>query len=194
MTSLETSPLILSLLSSAGQFLLKRLYACVVGSSTTEFVVIPYNEPNLVKTLISSDSCIVDLDAEINKILDVEDKDQESAHQMLNSSVFYKNAEKVIDDFMEIMHKTGKYKHFVLLSTDYHLFKLINAGTPKIYYTMPSEAYYQELKQNKHFDDVKYQQIKAELMDKKKDKLIVHNSYQELELLFISKLGFRVKI
>ncbi len=173
------------------QYLHEKLFA-ILAKPYVKSVLIAYSEPSIIASLVSADTAIVNLDNEIENTLDEDDKKADSTSNMLNNRLVYKNSKNVISDIHDIFNGSSAVNKFVYISTDYHLLKYADTGN--ITYTLPSEAYYNELKSRQDWDDKEYQHVKDELKTKKLNKVIVYNNFQELQKIFIDKFGFTVKI
>ena len=77
------------------------------------------------------------------------------------------------------------------MSEDYHLLKHSESGT--IVYTIPSEVYHNELMLTDSWNEERFQLIKADLLSRKKDKVVVYNSFSELQNILCSHFNFTIK-
>ena len=164
----------------------------ILGTADISAILIPYDELALIPSLASVDTALICLDTEIDGSLDSDDKAAPSTGNLLSSRKVYLQCKTILDELIDIHKKTSKaVSKFVFFSCDYHLLKSGNAG--KIIYTLPSEAYHQELMKRDAWDEPRYQKIKAELQARKSDKITVYNSFGELQQLLLKKYNFNLK-
>ena len=170
-------------------FVFGKMYS-LIGSSDVSSVLIPYDEPKLIQSLQSSNTALIALDSEIDQSLDSDDKNSASTGNLLSSRKVYLQCEKIATELIGIHKSTSNsVNRFVF---DYHALK--SGKTGPIIYLLPSDAYYQELKKQDNWNDVQYQSIKNELMAKKSGKIVVYNSFADLQQLFIDKFNFSLKV
>ena len=150
------------------------------------------NEPKLVASLTSNDTMLVNLDQEVNNALDVDEKDFKNVGNLVSSRVVYTKSKPIMSELFDVIQNSSKQiKKFIFISKDYNLLKYADCG--KITYTLPSENYYRELKQTVSWDDESYIKIKEHLQKRKGDKIIVYNSFAELQKLLCDTYDFKIK-
>jgi hypothetical protein len=170
-----------------------RSKICVLlGKIDKNSIVITYDEPLLIDSLISNDTMLINLDKEITSVLDSDEKDMTSNNSMINAKIWYTKSTVIITELLDvIIHSSNSTKKFVFCSCDYKLLKYGDTGT--IIYTLPSEAYYNVLKLNVEWDDVKYQKIKTDLLSRKQDKIHIYSSFEQLQDILIKNYNFKIK-
>ena len=181
-----------ALLSSIVNFVWGKFCLCVGNYVNKSSIVIAYNEPKLVASLTSNDTMLVNLDQEVNNALDVDEKDFKNVGNLVSSRVVYTKSKPIMSELFDVIQNSSKQiKKFIFISKDYNLLKYANCG--KTTYTLPSENYYRELKQTVGWDDESYIKIKEHLQTRKGDKIIVYNSFAELQKLLCDTYDFKIK-
>jgi hypothetical protein len=183
--------IVTALIAPIIEFLKEKLFACV-GKVNKKSILIAYPIPQLLNSLTSTDTMLINLDDEIQNTLDDDEKAQMSSNLMINARIVYTKSEVVMRELLDvIIHSSKMVNKFVFTSCDYNLLKYGDAGT--ITYTLPSEIYYKVLSQESGWDDVKFQKVKAGLIARKANKLLIYNSFEELQQIICTNFNFKLK-
>jgi hypothetical protein len=190
MSSILTT-IVTALIAPILDFLKVKLFACI-GKVNKKSVLISYPEPLLINSLTSSDTMLINLDDEIHSTMDEEEKAQISSNLMINARIVYTKSEVVMRELLDvIIHSSKMVDKFVFTSCDYNLLKYGDAGI--ITYTLPSEIYYKVLSQESGWDDAKFQKVKAGLMARKANKILIYNNFEELQKILCENFNFKLK-
>ena len=179
------SSLITTVLSNIAGPIMSIFYNWLTHFNTISIssICIPFISQNLISQLISDSTYIVDIDAEINENLDDDEQKMECTGNLLSPRVVYSKSLAIIEELKNIItHSSKAVNSFIFVSSDYRLLKFAQVGKSILYF-VPSENYYQELKTLPNWNDVKYQKIKNDLLNRKKEKLIVYHSLLDLQKL-----------
>lgn len=169
----------------------KDVMATCLNKRNISGVLVPYDEPNLTKSLESLNTSLFNLDFELKNVLDI-DEYKATVGDLLSPKEAYLNGSKTIDDILNIVIKSSNQaKRFVILSVDYKLLKY--SGCSDILYCLPSQKYYEELKLRPNFDDAQFLKIRDDLLQRKKDKLHIYNNFDELLHIFTNFFNFHLK-
>jgi hypothetical protein len=190
MTTIFTT-IISALIVPIIDFLKEKIFA-IVCKVNKKSVLIAYPEPLLVNSLTSTDSMLINLDDEIHSTMDDDEKAQTSTSAMINARIVYTKSVVVMKELLDvIIHSSKMVDKFVFTSCDYNLLKYGDAGN--ILYTLPSEIYYNILKQDPAWNDVKYQKVKNGLLARKANKIVIYSSFEELQGIICKNFNFKLK-
>jgi hypothetical protein len=135
---------------------------------------------------------LINLDDEIHSTMDDDEKAQTSTSAMINARIVYTKSVVVMKELLDvIIHSSKMVDKFVFTSCDYNLLKYGDAGN--ILYTLPSEIYYNILKQDPAWNDVKYQKVKNGLLARKANKIVIYSSFEELQGIICKNFNFKLK-
>ena len=134
----------------------------------------------VIKNLDSESTVFIDLDPEVNQEFDEDDQKKLISNTSLAvSRLTYTKSKDVMQEIQDILKNTSKQiRRFVFVSSDYRLLKYVNCKN--IQYFLPSDNLYKKLKENSNFNDDKYKEVKDDLIRRKKDKLQIYLSIEEL--------------
>jgi hypothetical protein len=171
---------------------LKEKLCFLLSSPSVSALIIAYPEKNIILSLVSSNTMLIDLDIEVNNVMDEDEKNQTAVGFMLNPRIMYSKSVAVCKELIDVVtHSSKMVTKFVFISCDYNLLKYSESG--KICYTLPSETYHQTMMLADDWDEVKFQKIKSQLLARKSDKLKIYNNFSELQAIIINNFNFKVK-
>lgn len=145
----------------------------------------------LMNNLSSEKYLFIDLDQEIYKTLNLEEREKQpmyigDSQVSCYSSCYYEKGMDVLDRLSNMV----KNKEIVLLSSDYLLLKQICKC--KIHYWIPSIAYSSFIRASQGFDNNLFTTSLNQMKQNKLQKLEVYNTSHELEKLVIDTFNNKV--
>ena len=171
----------LSFLAPVLNYLFSKVLSYFSKTAHIDAICCPYIEKSLLDNLSSKNTYIVNLDDEIKNSLDVDEKEQKPIGALISARIIFNKSGNIVDELKDvIMNSSNAITNFIFISIDYRLLKYSQTGS-KILYCMPSDAYYQILKQNPEFDNVLYTKIKTDLILRKSEKINVYHSLNDLQ-------------
>lgn len=142
---------------------------------------IPYMcETDITKNIQSDTIEFIDLQNELKDELDEDDLRAIETKTSLNANrLIYNKSKEIVKQIDDIYtNSSNQHKHFVFVSSDYRLLKYVHCTN--IHYLCPSDSYHNELKQKPEWNEDKYQVCRTDLLSRKKDKIIVYSSANDL--------------
>ena len=182
--------------TSVFNFLYEKVVT-LLCKTTINSICIPFINDNLLINLSSKSTYIVNLDKEIFTTLDSDERLQSAIGALISPRIVYNKCLAIVNELIDvIIHSSGEIKAFLFISNDYRLLKYSNTGGSKIFYAVPSDAYYQILKnETPNWNDQLYLKIKTDLVNRKGNKLVVYHSFVDLQNIIVKQFpGITIKI
>ena len=162
-----------------------KIMSCCCGlcsacmNTKKQGLMIPFLKTSLKNNLVSDSIVFVDLDAEIKQSLDEDDAKLDPDSHLFFARMF-NQAKKIVEEIVEINLTSKKLNEIVFISSEYKILKFCDCDDGGIDYFIPTDSLHEELTKAPNWDEVKYQKIKAGLMDNKKSKLQTYSSLNDL--------------
>ena len=169
-----------AIVANAGKILSCCCGMCQACMNTKkQGLMIPFLKTSLKNNLVSDSIVFVDLDAEIKQSLDEDDAKLDPDSHLFFARMF-NQAKKIVEEIVEINLTSKKLNEIVFISSEYKILKFCDCDDGGIDYFIPTDSLHEELTKAPNWDEVKYQKIKAGLMDNKKSKLQTYSSLNDL--------------
>ena len=181
--------------TSVFNFLYEKVVT-LLCKTTINSICIPFIDETLLENLNSKSVYIVNLDKEISNTLDNDEKNQSAVGALISPRIVYNKCITVVEELIDvIIHSSGEIKAFLFISSDYRLLKYSNTCGDQVFYAVPSDAYYQVLKELPNWNDKLYQKIKTDLVNRKGNKLVIYHSFVDLQNIIVKQFpGITIKI
>ena len=174
----------------------KNMFKCIMDLyQYSGLVISPLGGKSFIqKHIDSSDTIFINLDEECKEFLSDSGGDASAKSSVSDNLKFYRRAQEVLKDLVEVHSKTSKQvTKICLLTRDFRLLKFLGIGT--ITYTIPTKLYYDNLKLDSSNPSYKaVSDYRENIVKYKEDKLKTYSSTDDLLKLVCDLYSCKAKI